>query len=506
MVAALPKRNGALLSRICSMLLMLAVLSASLAVFFRCGAYDSNLPGVIVPWIPSLGVNFSLSVDELNIYPLMLTSLLFPAALACCWQRPETESRLFLSMLLLLESTLLGTFLSQNLAVFFMFWEAVLIPMFVIILVFGGKNRSSAAFTFFIYTMAGSVLLLAAVIALGVESFKQTGSWSFELTTLAVLSLDWNTQLFVFLAITLACAIKCPLFPFHSWLPQAYCEAPFAASAIMAGVMSKMGVFGILKLAIPLCPDVARLFGPTMMTAAAFSLVYGALIALRQTDYKKLVAYSSLSHMGYIVLGLFSFHEIALHGAMLQILNHSVIVAGFFLVFGLLEQRLGSDYVKLTALSDRAPHLALILMFFILSSLALPLTSGFASEFLILFGSFQSALATWQAGNGITALISVLAASTGVILGAAYMLRFARKILYGKAEAGVSFPDLGLRETMALAPLLAVILWIGLNPNSIIKIAERATGAAAPSRQPVVHSQTTTSPIPANNHGGVNDR
>ena len=495
LVAALPKGNGAFFPRICSVLATLAVLSASLAVFFRCGVYSPNLPGIIVPWIPSLGVNLSLSVDELNIYPFMLTALLFPAALICCWKRHETGSRLFLSMFLLLESTLMGTFLSQNLAVFFMFWEAVLIPMFVIILVFGGKKRNSAAFTFFIYTMAGSILFLAAVIALGVESLKHTGAWSFELTTLAGLSLDWNTQLFIFLAIILACAIKCPLFPFHSWLPQAYCETPFAASALMAGVLSKMGVFGILKLAIPLCPDAAKAFGSTMMAAAVFSLIYGAVIALRQADYKKLVAYSSLSHMGYIVLGIFSFNEIALHGAMLQILSHGVTVAGFFLVFGLLEQRLGSDYLKLTALSDRAPRLAFILMLFILSSLALPLTSGFTSEFLILFGSFQSSLATWKANNGTVALIAVLAASTSVILGAAYMLRFARKILYGKAELGSNFPDLGLREAIALAPLLSVILWIGVNPNSIIKIAEHATGAAELRPQPAVYSLNSLSDL-----------
>ncbi len=499
--ALMPKGNNALISRLLSLLVTLAVLALSGAIFAQWGSGPQA--ALDIPWIPSLGVNLHLAADGLNIYLLLLTALLFPVVLVCCWNRPETGNNLFLAMFLLLESTLLGTFLSQNLMLFFVFWEAVLIPMFVMILVFGGEKRDSAAFTFFMYTLAGSVLFLAAVLMLGYQAMRQTGSWSFELATLSGLALDWQTQVFVFSAIMLACAIKCPLFPFHSWLPPAYCEAPFAGTAIMAGAMSKMGAFGILKLAIPLCPDVARAFGPRIMALAVISIVYGAIIALRQTDFRRLVAYSSLSHMGYIVLGLFSFHQAAFHGAMFQILSHGVSVAGLFLILALLEQRLGGDYPKLTALSTRAPRLAVVLMLFILSSVALPLTSGFTSEFLILFGSFQSGLALWKGGMGVLGLAAVLVAASGMVLGAGYMLRFARTILYGETGEG-SLADLDPREGIALLPLLIVIVWIGVMPGSILDHAGRTNNAAAGQPLPAARAVAVTAPAAVN--GGANGR
>jgi len=493
-VPFMPKSENAVIARLWALLVMLGVLAISAGIFFCFGTscLDPKLLDLNLPWIASLGINFHLGIDGLNIYLLLLTAILFPVVLGCSWKRAETQQNLFIAMALLLEATLLGTFLSQNLMLFFVFWEIVLIPMFVMILSYGGANRRSAAFTFFMYTLAGSILFLAAVIMAGLEAMHQTGSWSFEFATLTSLHLGWNIQLFIFIAVMLACAIKCPLFPFHSWLPLAYYEAPAAGTALMAGALSKMGAFGILKLALPLCPDVARAFGPDVMVLAVISILYGAVIALKQTDFKKLVAYSSLSHMGYIVLGIFSFHQASVHGALFQILSHGLAVAGLFLLLGLLEQRLGEKYLNLTALSTHAPRLAVMLMLFILASVALPLTSGFTSEFLILFGAFQQGIAALQNNQGATILASVLLASTGMVLGAAYMLRFGRTILYGVTAPDTNVKDLNLREGIGFVPLLAMILWIGVNPGSIMGKVDSAVSRLTAVQKALTGTQGTS--------------
>jgi NADH-quinone oxidoreductase subunit M len=503
-VPLLPASENGKIARMWGMLCMLGVLAMACGIFagFGTPCLPAPMLDLNLPWVGSLGINFHLAVDGLNIYLLLLTGLLFPVVLGCCWKRPESRNSLFVAMALLLEATLLGTFLAQNLMLFFVFWEVVLIPMFVIILVFGGENRRSAAFTFFMYTMAGSILFLAAVIMLGMESLNQTGSWNFEFAQLTALKLDWNVQLFVFIAVMLACAIKCPLFPFHSWLPLAYYEAPPAGTALMAGALSKMGAFGILKLALPLCPDVARAFGPEIMIFAVISILYGAIIALTQSDFKKLVAFSSLSHMGYIVLGIFSFHQAAMHGALFQILSHGVAVAGLFLLLGLLELRLGREYLNLTALSTLAPRLAVTLMLFILASVALPLTSGFTSEFLILFGAFQQGITNLNANLGGTVLTTVLLASTGMVLGATYMLRFGRVILYGETKGGMELKDLSLREGIGFIPLLALILWIGVNPSPMMNKVTTAVHALAvqpANAQP--QPSAPTQPVKGGAHG-----
>jgi NADH-quinone oxidoreductase subunit M len=503
-VAVLPKCDSGL-PRLSALLLMLGVLVLATGLLLAGdGTVASRRLDLNLPWIPSLGVNFHLAVDGLNAYLLLLTGILFPVVLGCCWRTPQARSRLFLVLILLLQSGLLGTFLAQNLMLFFICWEAVLIPMFILILVFGGTQSRQAAQTFFLYTLAGSVLLLAAVILLGAECLQQTGSWSFEFDTLLRLHLDWGTQLFVFVAVVLACAIKCPLFPFHSWLPLAYAEAPPAGTALMAGALSKMGAFGLLKLAIPLCPQASVALAPWMLLLAVVSILYGAVLALRQEDFKKLVAYSSLSHMGYIVLGVFSFQETALHGALLQMLSHGMAVAGLFLLLGLLEERLGGAWRQVTALASSAPRLAVVLMLFILTSIALPLTSGFTAEFLILFGAFQQGLEAWRADAGALPLAAVLLASAGMVLGAGYMLRFARTILFGRACGETSCRDLGLRETLAFVPLLMLIFWVGIWPSSfmgkaqgaVTALAVRAAEAPSPPAAPALITQTNRG-----NHG-----
>lgn len=432
------------------------------------------------PWMPSLGVSLRFAVDGFNVYLLLLTALLFPAVLACAWPTPEAQNKLYLSLLLALQAALLGTFLAQNLVVLFVLWEAVLIPMVLLILVFGGAQRRQAAMSFFLYTMAGSVLFLAAVILLGFEHQAQTGRWSFDLDALGQLALSPSKQMFVFAAIALACAVKSPIVPFHSWLPLAYGEASPSGTALMAGVLSKMGAYGLIKLAIPLCPDVVPVAATWMVGLAALSIVYGAVLALRQVHFKQLVAYASLSHMGYIVLGLFSLQHTAIHGALIQILSHGLSVAGLFLMLGLLEQRLGAAYAQTQALSTQAPRLAVVWMLFTLASLALPLTSGFTAEFMILLGAFTQGLAAWQAQAGAGLLLAALAASLGVVLGATYMLRMARTLLYGQApQPAAPMADLRHRELLALAPLLALILWLGVWPAPLMSKVEPAVAQLA---------------------------
>jgi len=471
------------LARASAMAAMLVVLALSLDTFVAyesaadAARFDFNLP-----WMPALGIHLHLAVDGFNVYLVLLAALLFPAVLGCTRDSAHTPRRLYLVLMLVLEASLLGTFLSQNVVLFFVFWEAVLIPAGVLIFVYGGEGRRRAAVTFFLYTMAGSVLLLAAVIALGTEALRQTGSWSFELGVLYGLRLDWNMQLFVFIAIMLACLVKVPLVPFHAWLPLAYDEAPAPATALMAGALSKMGAYGILKLALPLAPDVAVAAGPALAALAVASLLYGAVLALRQEDYKKLVAYSSLSHMGYIVLGLFTLREVAIHGALLQMLSHGVAVAGLFALLGLLEQRLGPAYRQATALSTAAPRFAICLMLFVLTTVALPLTSGFTAEFLILFGAFAQGLAAWQAQAGSLLLIIALLAMTGMVLGATYMLRFARAILFGSDAGGRRLADLRPAEAAWLLPLLLVILVIGVAPGAVMGKVQSVAAQLAPPR------------------------
>lgn len=482
-----PLAGGRALARGLAMATMLGVLALALKIFL---AYDAAAVRTVVDlrWMPSLGVSLRFGVDGFNVYLLLLTALLFPVVYACNWTTVEGRSRLYPALLLALEAGLLGTFLSQNLVVLFVLWEAVLVPMVLLILVYGGPQRRRAAMSFFLYTMAGSVVFLAAVIVLGVEHLQQFGRWSFDLDALSALRLSPGTQLFVFVAIALACAVKSPLFPFHSWLPLAYGEASPSGTALMAGVLSKMGAFGFIKLAIPLAPQAAAMAAPTMVLLAVASILYGAVLALRQRHYKQLVAYASLSHMGYIVLGVFSFQHTAAQGAMFQILSHGLAVAGLFLMLGLLEQRCGAAYLQAGALATRSPRLAVVLMLFVLASLALPLSSGFTAEFLILLGAFTQGLAAWRADGGTGLLLAALLASTGVVLGATYMLRFARSLLYGDAGAvatGAGWRDLGVRETLALAPLLLLILWVGVWPAPLMKMVEPAVAQlAAPAAAP----------------------
>ncbi len=470
---------GAAVARAFAFCVQAAVLALAGMMFADSGgagaAYSMSLP-----FLPKLGIALHFAVDGFNVYLLLLTALLFPVVTLCTWDSREGASRLVRGLLLALEGCLLATFLAKNLVILFAFWEAVLVPMVLLMLRFGGEGRRRAAMGFFLYTMAGSVPFLAAVIALGAEAARQTGAWTFELATLQGLRLPGGLETFVFASLALACAVKSPLFPFHAWLPPAYREASPAGTALMAGLLSKMGAFGFLALAIPLASAAAARMAPLLAVLAAASIAYGAVLALRQSNAKMLVAYASLSHMGYIVLGAFSFQPAGVHGALFQVASHGLTVAGLFLMLGLLERRFGPAWTQVDALATRAPRFAVVLMLFVLASLALPLTSGFTAEFMVLLGSFTSGWAAWRAGEGAAMLAATLVAATGVVLGATYMLRFARAFVFaGAGPRDVPAPDLDARELVALATLLAFVFWIGIAPAAWSTRAEDAVASVA---------------------------
>lgn len=454
----------------------LLALATMLVVAGLAGAALVDLAGTMPELATATTAGRWFGVDAANAAFLLLTALAFPAVLAGAWDAPEMDDRLYITQLLLLESALLGTFLAQDLLVLFVLWEAALLPMLLMIVTRGGADRIRAALTFFLYTMAGSVPFLAAVILLGAEARSATGAWSFDLATLQALPLDAGTQTFVFAAIAFACAIKSPVFPLHGWLPLAYGTAPASATALMAGVLSKMGAFGLLRLAIPLAPLAATRFAPAAIVLGAASLLYGAVLALRQRRPRALVAYASLSHMGYIVVGAFTLTAVGMQGALLQVLSHGFAVTGLFLIVGLLERRAGADDEHVSSLAARAPRLATVLMLLIFASIALPSTSGFTAEFLVLLGTFQRGLADWQADRPAV-LVAAVCASAGIVLGATYMLRFARAHVFGgagEAPASAGFADLGARDLVVASALLGAILWLGLWPAPVMRLAQPA--------------------------------
>jgi NADH-quinone oxidoreductase subunit M len=471
-------------ARIARPLALVAMLLLAVAVGYAVAGLDAAsgpVAGTSAPWF---------ALDGANATFVLLTALVFPAVLAGAWDAPEMRDGAYVALLLALEATLLGTFLAQDLLVLFVLWEAALLPMLLMIVMHGGARRVRAAMTFFLYTMVGSVPFLAAVLLLGTIAHATTGHWDFSLATLQALPLSTETQTFVFAALALACAIKSPVAPLHGWLPLAYGEAPASATALMAGVLSKMGAFGLLRLAIPLAPLAAARYAPAAVAIGVVSLLYGAIVALRQTRPRMLVAYASLSHMGYIVVGAFTLTAVGVHGAHLQVLSHGFAVTGLFLLVGALERRVGDDASGITALASRAPRFAVALMLFVLASLALPLTSGFSAEFLVLLGAFERGLSDLDAGR-TAALASAVLACGGVVLGATYMLRFARARVFGvPAEPTPRIADLGGRELATCAALIVAILWLGLWPASAMRLV-----------QPAVDRITTASPVTA--AGGV---
>lgn len=407
-------------------------------------------------WIPAFGVSYKLGIDGVSLLLVLLTTVLTPIIVLSAFSGVEKGHRGYLALMLALEGAMIGTFVALDTFLFYVFWELVLIPMYFLIGVWGGERRLYAAVKFFIYTVVGSLLMLVAFIGLYMAYHAESGVWSTDLDKLLTVHLAHGTQLWMFAFFALAFAIKVPMFPLHTWLPDAHVEAPTGGSVVLAGVMLKMGTYGFYRFAIPLFPEGAMTFGPWLIALAVIGIVYGALVAMVQDDVKKLVAYSSVSHLGYVMLGLFAFNVPGVSGSVYQMLNHGVSTGALFLLVGVLyERRHTRAIVEYGGLSKVVPIFAVFFMIITFSSIGLPGLNGFIGEFMILIGAFQYAP------------VPTVIASTGVIFGAAYMLWCFQRMMFGPLtnQANVGLKDMNVREIGYLAPLVILAFVMGIFPQ-----------------------------------------
>jgi NADH-quinone oxidoreductase subunit M len=409
-----------------------------------------------VPWIPAFGIDYFIGVDGISVLLVVLTGFLTPIALLSSWGSIDRKVKEFSIFMLALEAAMIGVFVSLDLFHFYVFWDAMLIPMYFLIGIWGYDQRIYAAFKFMLYTMAGSVLMLVAILALAYLHSEATGSYSFDLVRLYALSIAPETQRWLFLAFTIAFAIKVPLFPFHTWLPDAHVQAPTAGSIILAGVLLKMGTYGLVRFAFPLFPEAALTFAPWIALLAVIGIVYGALVAMVQPDMKKLVAYSSVSHLGFVVLGICAMNVIGVQGAVYQMLAHGISTGGLFLIVGMLSDRRHTRLIsEFGGLRNVMPRLTAAFLLITLASIGMPSLNGFIGEFLIMLGAFR-----WDPRY-------VVVAGLGVILSAVYMLWMFQRVFLGPVTnpANANLPDLQPREWASVVPLCALAIIMGVAPT-----------------------------------------
>jgi len=415
-------------------------------------------------WIEPLGISYHVGVDGISLWMLLLAALLSPVAVLASWKfldgRPESQARSFVFFLLLLETGVLGVFAAIDLVLFFIFWEAMLVPAYFLIGRWGGERRAYASLKFFLYTMAGSALMLVAIIAMAALHYQDTGAWSFDLVTLYGLPLTWAAQIWLFVAFFLAFAVKAPVWPLHTWLPDAYVESPTPVTILLAAVLSKMGIYGIIRFCLPLFPDAVAAARPWIWVLVIIGILYGSLIALIQRDMKRLVAYSSLAHMGMIVAGVLAANNQGVQGAIVQSVSHGLTVTALFLFVALLEARRGTRQVdEFGGLWKSIPIAGTLLLTVIFASIGLPGLSGFPGEFTMLVGLFQ---------ESATAAVF---ATLGIVLGAWYMLDLFRRAFGGPVEhpENRTLPDLHRREAVVLLPLVLLMFVVGILPNLILR-------------------------------------
>jgi len=427
-----------------------------------------------VPWLPAWGVSWFVGIDGVSLLLLVMTTFLMPIVVLGAWTDVTKNVRTFLFFLLALETGMLGAFVSLNLFQFYVFWEVMLIPMYFIIGIWGGARRVYAAVKFFLYTMAGSLLMLVAILVLYQLHFEQFGRLTLDLvaapgspapalydTTVPIAGDPWwRNQFWLFAAFALAFAVKVPLFPFHTWLPDAHVEAPTPGSVVLAAVLLKMGTYGFFRLAMPLFPAAAVEFVPIVFALSLIGIVYAALVAMVQADIKKLVAYSSVAHLGFVMLGLFAFNLEGVKGSVLQMVNHGLSTGALFLLVGMLyERRHTRQIADFGGIAKPMPVYAALFGVVTMSSIGLPLLNGFVGEFLILLGTFLA--------SPITGTI----AAFGVVLAAAYMLWMYRRVMFGPVEnpENRGLIDLGLREKVVMVAMILPILWIGIYPDFFLR-------------------------------------
>jgi NADH-quinone oxidoreductase subunit M len=402
-------------------------------------------------WIPEYGVGYKMGVDGISVLFVLLSTALTPICILASWESIQTKVREFMLTFLILETMMVGMFCALDFVVFYMFFEAVLIPMYLIIGIWGHGNRVYAAFKFFLYTLTGSVLMLLALLAM----WRYTGTT--DIVTLMHTSFPAGMQNWLFLAFLASFAVKVPMWPVHTWLPDAHVEAPTAGSVILAGVLLKMGAYGFLRFSVPMLPEASAYFAPLIYTLSVMAIIYTSLVALAQENMKKLIAYSSVAHMGMVTIGIFTINVQGIQGALFQMLSHGIVAGALFLCVGVVYDRMHAlEIHRYGGLADRMPGYATVFMLFTMASVGLPGTSGFVGEFLVIVGALQ-----------VNFWLTVLAA-TGMVLGAAYMLYLYRRVIFGRlTKADLRFIlDLSPREYAVFVPLILLTLWMGIYPSS----------------------------------------
>jgi NADH-quinone oxidoreductase subunit M len=435
-------------------------------------------------WFPLLDLDYVVGVDGISALLVLLTTLVMPLCILCSWTYIQKRFKEFLFVILIMETSMIGVFISLNMVLFFIFWEAMLVPMYLLIAVWGGERKDYASIKFFLYTLIGSIFLLVSIIAL----YVKTGT--FFIPDLMTYTYSFEYQMWIFLAFSLAFAIKIPMFPFHTWLPAAHVEAPVAGSVILASILLKMGGYGFLRFCLPLAPAATYYCMPYLIALSVMSIIIGSYLALGQSDIKKLIAYSSVGHMGFVTLGIFLLNDQGIKGALLQMINHGITTGALFICIGIIYERTHSrEIADNSALGMMMPMYVTFLVIFSLSSFGFPGTNSFVGEFLVLFGAFSKYM-----------LVGALAV-IGAILAAAYMLRLVQKMVWADSDGHAhpdngkhpALADLNAREFITLLVLAFFVFWIGLNPSPVLDIMDASVqhllqqveaGVHLPSAQP----------------------
>ena len=433
------------------------LINAALAIYLwnQFGLIETGLQFVErVEWMPTFGIEYAVGVDGISLLLVLLTTILPPLCVLASWESITSRLKAFMMLILLVEGAMMVVFTALDAFLFFMMWEVTMVPMYFMIVLWGGPNRIAAGLKYVLYSLAGSLLLLVGILAL----YLQAGT--FNIQSLAEFSYSSNSEFWIFLALFLGFAVKLPMLPFHTWLPDAHSEAPTGGSVLLAGVLLKMGGYGLIRFCLPIFPEMAHSFAPAVLWLSVLGILYGGYMALAQTDLKRLVAYSSISHMGFVTLGIFSFNNEGIAGATLQMVTHGITTGAMFLIVGQLYDRTHSrEIADYGGLQARMPRFVAVLSLFAVASFGLPTTSNFIGEFLILVGvSYQN-------------FLFVVMAMGGIVLGAAYMLWMLQRVAFGqpRTEAAKNLTDLNFREMSTLVPLAIAVIAIGVYPGPLLE-------------------------------------
>lgn len=413
------------------------------------------------PWIPAMGIQFLLGMDGISLLLVLLTAVLGPVAVLVSWNTVQRNWPAFASLLLATQAGIMGVFLALDLVLFYVFWELMLVPMYFLIGVWGHQRRLYAAFKFFLFTMTGSLLMLLAILGLYFIHGEQTGIYTFDYFELIRTSLPGASGMWLMLGFFAAFAVKIPLFPVHSWLPDAHTEAPTAGSILLAGLLLKTGAYGLMRFCLPLFPEASAVFAPVGMTLGVIGILYGAMLALVQEDMKRLIAFSSISHLGFVVFGIYSWNQAGLSGAVILMLAHGVTTGAMFAMVGMLEERSGTRLLdNFGGLLSPLPRLGALLLLFTLSAMGMPGLANFTGEFLVLAGVFQ-----------VSAGLAV-AGALGIIVGVVYLLWMYQRVMLGEMRSEQTWIDLDRREALVLGLLAIAVLWLGLYPAPFLDILQ----------------------------------